>query len=106
MDYTKQIQDIAGKLFSEEKIEIFIGYRNTGFDENQVPVLINHYQDVDQLVFTEKSVFNLTNYLKYEHTRNRRIGLVVKGCDSRALNLMLTENQVKRENLYIIVIAC
>ncbi|MFH1937328.1 MAG: hypothetical protein ABIK52_07180 [Bacteroidota bacterium] len=106
MDYTKQIQDIAGKLFSEEKIDVFIGYRNSGFDENQVPVLIRHYQDVDQLVFTEKSVFNLTNYLKYEHTRNKRVGLVVKGCDSRALNLMLTESQVKREKLFIIGIAC
>ncbi len=61
---------------------------------------------MEQLLFTDKSVFNLTNYLKYEYTRNKRIGLVVKGCDSRALNLMLTENQVKRENLYIIGIAC
>jgi len=106
MDYTKQIQDIAGRLFSEGKIDIFIGYRNTGFDENQVPVLIHQYKDVDQLLFTDKSVFNLANYLKYEHTRNKRVGLIVKGCDSRALNLMLTESQVKRENLYIIGIAC
>jgi hypothetical protein len=106
MDYTKQIQDIAGKLFSEEKIDVFIGYRSTGFDENQVPALIHHYKDVDQLLFTDKSVFNLANYLKYEHTRNKRVGLVVKGCDSRALNLLLTEKQVKRENLYIVGIAC
>lgn len=106
MDYTQQIQDIAGKLFSEGKIDLFVGYRSTGFDENQVPLLVSQYQDVDQLLFTNRSVFNLANYLKYEHTRNKRIGLVVKGCDSRALNLMLTENQVKRENLYIVGIAC
>ncbi|MBC8314911.1 MAG: 4Fe-4S dicluster domain-containing protein [Bacteroidetes bacterium] len=106
MDYTMQIQDTAARLFSEEKIDLFIGYRSTGFDNNQVPVLIHHYQDVEQLVFTDKSVFNLTNYLKYEYTRNKRVGLVVKGCDSRSLNLMLTENQVKRENLFIIGIAC
>jgi formate dehydrogenase subunit beta len=106
MDYTKQIQDIAARLFSEGKIDVFIGYRNTGFDESQVPVLIRNYGEVGKLVFSEKSVFNLTNYLKYEHTRNKRVGLVVKGCDSRSLNLMLTENQAKRENLYIIGIAC
>ncbi|MFH1159345.1 MAG: hypothetical protein V1733_00145 [bacterium] len=106
MDYTKQIQDIAARLFSEDRIDVFIGYRNTGFDENQVPVLITHYKDVDRLVFTEKSGFNLTNYLKYEHARNKRVGLVVKGCDSRSLNLMLTESQVKRDKLYIIGIAC
>jgi ferredoxin len=32
--------------------------------------------------------------------------LVVKGCDSRSLNLMLTECQVKRENLYVVGICC
>jgi ferredoxin len=57
-------------------------------------------------VFTDKSVFNLVNYLKSDHTRRKRVGLVVKGCDSRSLNLMLTENQVKRDNLYVIGICC
>ena len=106
MDYTKQIQDIAARLFSEGKIDVFIGYRNTGFDDSQVPVLITQYGDVEQLVFSDRSVFNLANYLKYEHTRNKRVGIVVKGCDSRALNLMLTENQAKRDRLYIVGIAC
>jgi ferredoxin len=34
------------------------------------------------------------------------VGLVVKGCDSRSLNLLLTESQVKRDKLYIVGIAC
>ena len=106
MDYTKQIQEIASKLFAEKKIDVFVGYRTTGFDGNQVPVLVKDPQDVSKLVFNDKSVFNLSNYLKHEHTRNKRIGLVVKGCDSRSLNLLLTESQVKREKLYVIGIAC
>ncbi|MDP1623286.1 MAG: 4Fe-4S dicluster domain-containing protein [Bacteroidales bacterium] len=106
MNYTKQIQDIAAKLFAEGKIDVFVGYRVNGFDDNQVPALITDPQDVPKLVFTDKSVFNLVNYLKSEHTRRKRVGLVVKGCDSRSLNLMLTESQVKRENLYVIGICC
>jgi len=106
MNYTKQIQDIAAKLFAEGKIDVFVGYRLNGFDDNQVPVLITDPQDVSKLVFTDKSVFNLVNYLKTDHTRRKRIGLVVKGCDSRSLNLMLTESQVKRENLYVVGICC
>ncbi len=106
MNYTKQIQDIAAKLFAEGKIDVFVGYRVNGFDDNQVPVLITDPQDVSKLVFTNKSVFNLVNYLKSDHTRRKRVGLVVKGCDSRSLNLMLTENQVKRENLYVVGICC
>ena len=106
MDYTKQIREIATKLFTEEKIDVFVGYRTTGFDENQVPVIINRLEEIPKLIFNDKSVFNLTNYLKQEHTRNKRVGLVVKGCDSRSLNLLLTENQVKREKLFVIGIAC
>jgi hypothetical protein len=106
MNYTKQIQDIAAKLFAEGKIDVFVGYRMNGFDDNQVPVLIKDPQDVSKLVFTDKSVFNLVNYLKTDHTRRKRVGLVVKGCDSRSLNLMLTESQVKRENLYVVGICC
>ena len=106
MDYSKQIQDIAAKLFADGKIDVFVGYRMNSFDDNQIPVVITDPKEVAELVFTEKSVFNLTNYLKADHTRNKRVGLVVKGCDSRSLNLLLTESQVKREKLYIIGIAC
>lgn len=106
MDYTTQIQEIASKLFAEKRIDAFVGYRMTGFDDNQVPVIITRAEDTTKLVFTEKSVFNLSNYLKHEHTRNKRVGLVVKGCDSRSLNLLLTESQVKREKLYVVGIAC
>ena len=106
MNYTTQIREIAAKLFAEGKIDVFVGYRTTGFDDNLVPALITGPEQVDSLVFTEKSVFNLVNYLKTEHTRRKRVGLVVKGCDSRSLNLMLTESQVKRENLYVVGIRC
>ncbi|MCX6284216.1 MAG: hypothetical protein NTW31_08290 [Bacteroidetes bacterium] len=106
MDYSKQIQDIASKLFADDKIDVFVGYCMNGFDDNQVPVVITDPKEVQALVFTEKSVFNLSNYLKADHTRGKRVGLVVKGCDSRSLNLLLTENQVKRDKLYIIGIAC
>ena len=106
MDYTLQIQDIAGKLFSEGKIDLFIGYRQAGKTEADLPLLINHYTQVDQLVFSDRSVYNLTNYLTDEQARGKRVGIVVKGCDSRALNMLLTENQVKRDRLFIVGIAC
>jgi formate dehydrogenase (coenzyme F420) beta subunit len=106
MDYTKQIQEIAARLFAENKIDYFVGYRKNGIDDNQVPFVIRDAKEIPQLVFNDRSIFNLVNYLKQDHTHRKRVGLVVKGCDSRALNLMLTENQVKRENIYAIGICC
>ena len=74
MDYTRQIQEIASKLFTEEKIDIFIGYRKNSFDDNQVPVLITRAADVDRLVFDDRSAFNLTNVPEvrtYEEQKDR-----------------------------------
>ena len=106
MDYTRQIQEIASRLFAENKIDYFVGYKQNGFNDNQVPFLITDPQDIPKLVFNDKSVFNLTNYLKADHTHRKRVGLVVKGCDSRSLNLLLTESQVKRGNVYAIGVCC
>lgn len=106
MDHTKKIQEIAARLFSESKIDYFVGYQTNGFDDNQIPLVITDPADIPKLVFNDKSVFNLTNYLKPDHTKRKRVGIVVKGCDSRSLNLLLTESQVKRENLFIVGICC
>lgn len=106
MNYTKNIQDIAKRLFAEKKIDVFIGYQMCPDGKNQVPLITSNADEVGKLVFTDTSSYNLTNYLKFEHAKRKRVGIVVKGCDSRALNLLLTENQVKRENLFVIGICC
>ena len=119
MNYSKEVQEFARDLFSGKKIDIFIGYQAGPVETNDVPLIVTgpspagacgecfgNPTQIDKLVFTEKSIFNLTNYLKFEHFQNKRVGIVVKGCDSRALNLLLTENQIKRENLSILGINC
>ena len=106
MNYSKNIQEIAQVLFDQKKIDVFIGYQISPDGKNQIPIVTTDPAEVGKLVFTEKSIFNLTNYLKFEHAKRKRVGLVVKGCDSRALNLLLTENQVKRENLFVIGVCC
>jgi len=40
MDHSKQIQEIASKLFADNKIDYFVGYRQNTFDDSQVPFLI------------------------------------------------------------------
>jgi len=105
MDYSKTIQDTAIRLFAENRIDVFIGY-TIAKNGKHVPLIINQPSACKQLVFDSQSAHNLTNYLQFEHAKNKRVGIVVKGCDSRSLNMLMTEKQVKRENLYIIGICC
>lgn len=106
MDYTKEIQEIAARLFVEGKIDVFVGYEMTTYSKMLLPCVITKAEDVNRLMFNERSEYNVANMLVTEHTRNKRVGVVAKGCDSRAINMMLTEKQLKRENLYIVGICC
>lgn len=106
MDFTKEIQDIAKQLFQENKIEMFVGYQKLVEENRTVPFIAASAEEAGKLVFTDESAYNLTNYLTMEHAKGKKVGIVVKGCDSRALNMLITEGQLKRENLQIVGVCC
>jgi len=60
-------------------------------------------------IFTPASVNNLAVYLtkaKKEIPKKGKIGIVVKGCDLKALVGLMGESQLKREDLYLIGVPC
>jgi ferredoxin len=67
------------------------------------PVLIRDVGQVDQLHWDSFCGSNLATYLPQ---RRDRVAMVAKGCDSRNIVLQILENQIKREQLYIIGIPC
>ena len=61
------------------------------------------------MTFTAASVNNLAVYLtkaKKDIPRSGRVGIVVKGCDLKALVGLMGESQLQREQLYLIGIPC
>ncbi len=52
------------------------------------------------------AINNLAIYLLDKRNREKKVALFVKGCDSRGVVRMLQDNQIKRENLYLIGIPC
>ncbi len=62
-----------------------------------------------KLIFTPACVNNLAVYLtkaKKEIPKKGKIGIVVKGCDLKALVGLMGESQLKREDLYLIGVPC
>src|SRR6185369_8606687 len=73
------------------------------------PIIISDSADAAKLVFTPASVNNLALYLtkaKKEIPKKGKIGIVVKGCDLKAITGLLGEAQLKREELYLIGVPC
>ena len=102
-EYAEKIRERARELLAERKVEVFIGYRKGSVAMMNQPVLIHHPDQADLLYWDSNCGLNLCNYLT---KRTEKIGIVATGCNSRNIVTHIIENQIKREQLYIIGIPC
>ncbi len=102
-EINKKIQASAKRLLAEGKAEVVIGYRAGTAPLTVAPFFARTEADCDQLVWTSFAKINLATYLpKFPG----KVALVAKGCDARNAVGQVAENQILRENLYIIGVAC
>jgi formate dehydrogenase subunit beta len=101
--YVDKIREAAGRLLRDGKVDVFIGFRKGSVPMMNEPVLISDSSRVDELYWDSNCRINLANYIT---KRKDRIGIVAKGCDSRNMVIHIIENQIKREQLYILGAPC
>jgi len=94
---------LASQLFDEGRIEHFLAYRKGTVKFKTTPLIARTKKDLQGLWMDDFCASNLTLYLK---EIKGRVGIVVKGCDSRSLVSLLKEGQVKREDLYVVGLPC
>jgi formate dehydrogenase subunit beta len=106
-----EIISTAKKRLADGSISVFIGYEKGTLPLRTKPAFITEPGDAKRLVWNCLCSNNLAVYLPRfvkddTSEKEKRIGIVCKGCDSRALNNLIIENQVRRERLFIIGISC
>jgi ferredoxin len=101
--YTEKIRETAGKLLAEGKVDVFIGYQQGTVPMMNTPILVSDPKDADTLHWDSHCAMNLCNYLT---KRKERIGIVATGCNSRNIVTHIVENQIQRDQLYIVGIPC
>lgn len=85
-------------------LDCVIGWEQGHSPATATPLFMYEKQDVDRLVFGPLSVHNLATYLP--GLKGRKVGIVVKGCDSRAVVQLLRENLISREDVTIFGMGC
>jgi len=90
-------------LLTERKVDVVLGFQRGTVPLMSQPILIRRPEATDQLHWDSFCSTNLANYLP---RRKERIAIFAKGCDSRNIVLQILENQIKREQLYIIGVPC
>ena len=101
--YTSKIRERAKALLEEGKVDVFIGYKEGSVPLMNQPVIIDDPSKVDTLIWDSNCALNLCNYLT---KRTDRIGIIANGCNSRNIVIHISENQIKRDQLYILGIPC
>ena len=102
-EYTEKIREIAGRLLQDKVVDGVIGFRKGTIPMINNPVFIKHTEQVSQLYWDSWCGVNLANYLP---KRQDKVAIVAKGCDARSIVVLLAENQISREQLYIIGVPC
>jgi ferredoxin len=103
LEYRDKIRDVARKLLEKGTVDLFIGYKKGSVPMMNEPVLIKSPDQVPLLHWDSHCGLNLCNYLT---GRQGKIGIVANGCNSRNIVTHIIENQIKREQLYIVGIPC
>ncbi|RQD79052.1 4Fe-4S dicluster domain-containing protein [Desulfonatronospira sp. MSAO_Bac3] len=85
-------------------LDMVIGWER-GFDPlHATPLFMRKAQDVERLELGPLAVHNTATYLT--GFKGKKVGLVVKGCDSRAVIQLLQEGLIDRENVVIFGFPC
>jgi formate dehydrogenase subunit beta len=98
------IRQKARELLSTKQVECVIGWERASDGLTSRPFFAYTPEETDRLIYDQTSVHSLAKYLV--NKRNKNTAIVAKPCDTRAINLLLLEKQIKREKVYILGVSC
>ncbi|SMF00018.1 4Fe-4S dicluster domain-containing protein [Desulfovibrio gilichinskyi] len=102
MQNLKDLKEQIRKALPE--LDVVIGWTG-GYDPlHATPHFIRRDEDIDKLQVGALCVHNLATYLP--GLRGKKVGIVVKGCDSRSVVELLQEKLIDREDVTIFGFGC
>ncbi|MEW6326782.1 MAG: 4Fe-4S ferredoxin [Thermodesulfobacteriota bacterium] len=100
---TEVIRSIAAKALEEKRVDLVIGFTPGAIPLTTQPAFIEESSAAGKLIWNDLCVGNLAKHLL---ERDKKIGIIANGCTSRNIVVYIVENQIKREDIYIIGVPC
>lgn len=110
-----ELRETVKEIVSREDVKYVIGYEKGTYGFRVSPSFAFTPEDVDKFIFSPLCVNNLAVYPtleekippgKGEKEDKKKIGIIVKGCDSRAVVQIIQEKGMEREDVVLIGIPC
>lgn len=102
-DLIAAIRQTAQRLLEEKRVDLIIGFENGTLPLRSSPCFIRGSDEVERLTWNSSCENNLAKYLP---GRKERVGIIAKGCDSRAIVGLIQEKQIERDQLVIMGVPC
>ena len=111
----KALRDAVGKIVSQDDVKYVVGYKKGTYGFQVKPAFAYTTEDAKDFIFSPLCANNLSVYPMLEEKPplprgekpdDRKIGVVVKGCDSKAIVQIIQENGLRRDDIVIIGVPC
>jgi len=97
----------AGELLASGEVKVVIGWAKSSTSNRTMPIFITNPADVERLVWNDHCRNNLSVYLARKEVRALgKAAILAKGCDVKAIIVLIQESQIKREDVFIIGLSC
>lgn len=97
-DLTVQLRELASRLLAEGRVDQVLGWEQGSVRER--PLFVRTAGQVQRLVADPAAGLNIVTYLRTQV--GRRTAVVVRPAEARALAVLVTEGQVRRDDLFLI----
>ena len=103
MSIEATLREEARRLLERGEVEAVIGWRKGEGSLRGVVYIAEAPKEVEHLTFGPLCQGSTANFVKRVEGR---VAVVARGCDARALNVLIQEGQVRREDLFILGVRC
>jgi Fe-S-cluster-containing hydrogenase component 2 len=101
----KRLRERAGELLESGEVAEVIAWGAGRFTNQTTPLFVTDAAKAADIVFNDYCANTLAKYAFAERGAGR-IAVAVRGCDARGINRILADNQMTREELYLLGIPC
>ena len=105
-EITAKMREIAKDLLAKGEVKYLIGWEKGRFANQSPPTFVHTPEQADRLIWDDYCLVGTSKYLLDNKHPEGKTGVFVRGCDSRGINRLIQDGQVKREDLYLIGIPC
>jgi formate dehydrogenase (coenzyme F420) beta subunit len=111
----EQLRKTAAEVVARDDVKYLIGWKQGTYGYRVAPSFVEDAAGAAELIFSPLCTANLATYLtlvekppvpRGQEADSRKVALLVKGCDSRAVTQLIVEKGIHRDQVVIIGCPC